>query len=199
MRFCTWITGRLMADLTQCIPQKLCDLVITWWCGRSHNCWNQSTWFILDEAKATPWFPWEGWSKTLGQGYDPSEHSFPLQGHSQAATWMYDHVCPVLAKTGKPLARNILTPFPLLQLVSRNERHDLDLIYTNCGVKDQIPPKAFCIQTLWKWTNAVQFSFVCKCRSCEYRPQREVVELQCNRVLAPSGTLLEGLSPTALQ
>lgn len=64
------------------------------------------------------------------------------QGHLQTATWMYNGICPVLAKTGKPLARNILIRFPLLQLVSRNEIHGPDHIYPDCGVKDQIPPKA---------------------------------------------------------
>lgn len=54
MRFCTVITGRLMVNLAHCIPQEFCDLVVRW---RSQNCWNQSTWFISDEAKATPWFP----------------------------------------------------------------------------------------------------------------------------------------------
>lgn len=63
-------------ELDQCISQKLCDPVVTRWCGRNQNCWNQCSWFISDETKATPWFPWEGQSKTSGQGYNPPEHSF---------------------------------------------------------------------------------------------------------------------------
>lgn len=122
-------------------------------CGRSHNCCNQSTWFISYEAKATPWFPCESWSKTLGQGYDPSEHFFCTRifTNSYLNVWS---CLPSPGKNGKPYARNILTLFPLL--VSRNERHDLDRVYPNCGIKDQIPPKSFCIQTLWEWTNIVR-------------------------------------------
>lgn len=34
MLFCRLIPGRLMVNLTPSIAQKLCDLVITWWCWK---------------------------------------------------------------------------------------------------------------------------------------------------------------------
>lgn len=146
-------------ELDQCISQKLCDLVVTRWCGRNQNCWNQCSWFISDETKATPWFPWEGQSKTSGQGYNPPEHLFLRKdiykqllecitvfaqswqrrgSHWQGIFWFAFLCCSWFPKM-RFMARTIFT-----QIV---------------GLKTKFPQR-LCIQTLWKWSNTVQFAFV---------------------------------------
>lgn len=70
-------------------------------CGRSQNCCNQFTWLISDEAKATPWFPCESWSKTLGQGYDPSEHFFCARTFTNSYLNVWSCL-PSPGKNGKP-------------------------------------------------------------------------------------------------
>lgn len=54
---------------------------------------------------------------------------------------MYDHVHPVQAEMGTPLAGSILTPFPWLQVVSRNKGHGLDSVHSTRGAKDQTAPR----------------------------------------------------------
>lgn len=54
---------------------------------------------------------------------------------------MYDHVHPVQAEMGTPSAGSILTPFPWLQVVSRNEGHGLDSVHSTRGAKDQTAPR----------------------------------------------------------
>lgn len=42
---------------------------------------------------------------------------------------------------GTPSAGSILTPFPWMQMVSRNEGHGLDSVHSTRGAKDQTAPR----------------------------------------------------------
>lgn len=88
-----------MVNLSQCIPQKLYDLVVTWCVEEFRTVATNLLGSFPMRQKPHLGFPVKVdqrlWVKVM-----TLLNTFSAQEHSQTATWMYDHVCPVLAKMG---------------------------------------------------------------------------------------------------
>lgn len=99
------------------------------------------------------------------------------------ATWMYDPICPVLAKIGSHWQGIILTFlccswFPETKKAART-------ISTQMARSNTRFLQRLSASRLGKWTNTVQCAVVGYRQPCDCRPQRADPELACSRALAP--------------